>query len=85
MRNAGAPLLTVINDILDLSKIEAEKMVIEGVDTPLVGVRLVRRARRVLAQPPARGWPRGVCNATRLPSESSNSATHPSSPIEVLG
>lgn len=38
IKNAGAHLLTIINDVLDLSKIEANKMTIEQVETSLLKV-----------------------------------------------
>ncbi len=61
IRNAGSHLLTVINDILDLSKIEADKMTIENVHTPLVGV--LREVERLM-RPRAAG--KGVALGARL-------------------
>ncbi|MCX5691590.1 MAG: ATP-binding protein, partial [Planctomycetota bacterium] len=61
IRNAGVHLLTVINDILDLSKIEADKMTVERIDTPLVGVLCEVES---LMTPRAQG--KGVAVATQL-------------------
>ncbi len=60
IRNAGTHLLTVINDILDLSKIEAGRMNIEEVETPLI---------QVLAEVESLMRPRAVAKGVALSTE----------------
>ncbi|HVU64337.1 MAG TPA: CHASE domain-containing protein [Phycisphaerales bacterium] len=61
IRRAGRHLLTVINDILDVSKIEAGRMTVERIDTPLA--RIVREVES-LCRPRAAG--KGVALSARL-------------------
>ncbi|MBL9120084.1 MAG: PAS domain S-box protein [Phycisphaerae bacterium] len=61
IRAAGSHLLTVINDILDISKIEAGRMTVERIETPLV--RILAEVES-LVRP--RAASRGVQFATRL-------------------
>jgi PAS domain S-box-containing protein len=60
----GAHLLDLINDVLDLSKIEAGKMDVEAVSTDLG--QLVRDLRRLIAEPARR---KGLAFAAELPPE----------------
>ncbi|MCY2968333.1 MAG: ATP-binding protein, partial [Planctomycetota bacterium] len=61
IRTAGEHLLTIINDILDLSKIEANKMVIERIETPLV--RILREVEGLVR---SRSDAKGVALNSRL-------------------
>jgi PAS domain S-box-containing protein len=66
IKEAGQHLLTVINDVLDISKIEADKMTVERIDTPVVGVL---REVESLMRPRAvgKGVTFGAALATPLP------------------
>ena len=61
--NAGQHLLAIINDILDLSKIEADKMTVERIETPFV---MVLREVTALLRPTAAG--KGVVLSTTFRS-----------------
>jgi len=61
IRTAGQHLMTVINDILDLSKIEAGRMALENIETPLVEIL---REVESLMLPRAQG--KGITFAVRL-------------------
>ncbi len=63
IRNAGQHLLTVINDVLDLSKIESGRMTVETIDTDLVS--LLHEVESLM-RPRAAG--KGVKLNTRLES-----------------
>jgi signal transduction histidine kinase/CHASE1-domain containing sensor protein/ActR/RegA family two-component response regulator len=61
IHNAGNHLLTIINDILDLSKVEAEKMTLETIETP---VGEILREVETLLKPRAHG--KGIAYTTAL-------------------
>ena len=61
IRGASQHLLTVINDILDLSKIEAERMTVERIETPLAG--LLRETQELMG---GRARSKGLEFTTRL-------------------
>ena len=63
IQGAGQHLLTIINDILDISKIEAGKMTVESVETPLLG--LLQEVEGLLRP---RAAEKGVALSTQLAS-----------------
>jgi signal transduction histidine kinase/ActR/RegA family two-component response regulator len=63
MKSAGEHLLTLINDILDLSKIEADRMTVERTETPLTGI-----IQEVVSMMQARVAGKGVVLAAELAS-----------------
>ena len=66
IRHAGEHLLTVVNDILDISKIEASKMVVESVDTDLG--ELLRGVESLLtARAAEKGLKFELCLSTPVP------------------
>jgi PAS domain S-box-containing protein len=67
IKTAGAHLLTIINDILDLSKIESGKMTLERVDTPIVSL-LAEVERLMRAQAGGKGLSLEVVLASPLPA-----------------
>ncbi len=67
IRNAGQHLLTVINDILDLSKIEANRMTVEKIKTPLVRI-LAEVESLIRPRAAGKGVSLNVKLATPIPS-----------------
>jgi PAS domain S-box-containing protein len=68
IRSAGRHLLTIINDILDLSRVEAGRMVIEKVATPLPSI--LREVQRVLLpRAIGKGIALAIRTQTPVPSE----------------
>lgn len=63
IKSAGMHLLTIINDILDLSKVEADKIVVESIETPVIAILGEIES---LMRPRANG--KGVKIATRIAS-----------------
>jgi len=63
---AGQYLLTVINDVLDLSKIEAGKMTVEKVDTPVLKI-LAEVVELVRPRAQGKGVDMRACLETPLP------------------
>lgn len=67
IRHAGEHLLTVVNDILDISKIEAGKMVVESVETDLG--ELLRGVESLLvARATEKGLKLQLCLSTTVPN-----------------
>ena len=66
IKRAGNHLLTIINDILDLSKIEANKMTVEVVETSLIGL-LVEVETLMSSKASGKGVRLSVSFANRLP------------------